>query len=456
MSGAPALLCTDWFAERYADRLAADAPRLELVALVGDGPVAGRRPGARRRLLLLRRLPSRPAPSRCSRPASRAPNLRWLHTFSAGTDHPIFGQFRDRGVRITTSSGANAAAHRPHRDALPARAQPRHPRPAARPGRPRVGRRGRSTTSTARRSASSAWARSRREVIRLAIALGMRPIGMRRAVLGDEPCETWTLDRLRRARRDRRRAGGRPAADRRHPRASSRPTVIDAMRPGAVFVNVGRGDLVDEPALVGGAADRAPRRRRARRVRRPNRCPADSPLWDLPNVIITPHNSANTGSSGVAAAEIFLANLARYVAGRAAAQRALTPVLSVRNRPDRADREGQDRDGVVDPRTPSLRSPSPTSPGTIWPIRATTPGRSPVPVTVLWAAKGGSGTTRRHRLARPLRARPTHCSSTSPATCRPPSASPSRPARASATGSPPTPRPPRSPTSPSTSTAPPA
>ena len=35
-----------------------------------------------------------------------------------------------------------------------------------------------------------------REIIRLAAALGMRPIGMRRAVLGDEPCETWTLDRL--------------------------------------------------------------------------------------------------------------------------------------------------------------------------------------------------------------------------------------------------------------------
>ena len=43
--------------------------------------------------------------------------------------------------------------------------------------------------------------------------------------------------------------------------------------------------------------------------------PADSPLWDLPNVIMTPHNSANTGSSGTAAAEIFLDNLARYVAG---------------------------------------------------------------------------------------------------------------------------------------------
>jgi phosphoglycerate dehydrogenase-like enzyme len=43
--------------------------------------------------------------------------------------------------------------------------------------------------------------------------------------------------------------------------------------------------------------------------------PADSPLWDLPNVIITPHNSANTPSSGEAANEIFLTNLAAYAKG---------------------------------------------------------------------------------------------------------------------------------------------
>jgi phosphoglycerate dehydrogenase-like enzyme len=37
-----------------------------------------------------------------------APNLRWLHTFSAGVDHPIFRMFLDRGVRLSNSSGAAA------------------------------------------------------------------------------------------------------------------------------------------------------------------------------------------------------------------------------------------------------------------------------------------------------------------------------------------------------------
>src|SRR6185436_18299481 len=38
----------------------------------------------------------------------KAGNLRWLHAFNAGSDHPVFGQVLDRGVRVTTSPGANA------------------------------------------------------------------------------------------------------------------------------------------------------------------------------------------------------------------------------------------------------------------------------------------------------------------------------------------------------------
>ena len=90
--------------------------------------------------------------------------------------------------------------------------------------------------------------------------------------------------------------------------------VIAAMKPGAVFVNVGRGDLVDEPALVealaagriGGAG---------LDVFATEPLPPESPLWDLPNVIITPHSSAYTAASIDGPVEIFLANLAAYVRG---------------------------------------------------------------------------------------------------------------------------------------------
>ena len=81
----------------------------------------------------------------------------------------------------------------------------------------------------------------------------MRPIGMRRAVLGDEPCETWTLDRLAElAAAVDVLAVALPLTD--DTRGIVSADVIAAMRPGAVFVNVGRGDLVDEPALVAALA----------------------------------------------------------------------------------------------------------------------------------------------------------------------------------------------------------
>ncbi|RFA08972.1 phosphoglycerate dehydrogenase [Subtercola boreus] len=68
--------------------------------------------------------------------------------------------------------------------------------------------------------------------------------------------------------------------------------LIDALKPGAVFVNVGRGATVDEPALID--ALRAGRLRAAAldvMVTEP--LPADSPLWTAPNLLLTPHAAGN-------------------------------------------------------------------------------------------------------------------------------------------------------------------
>jgi len=37
-----------------------------------------------------------------------APNVKWLHMFSAGTDNPIFAEIRRRGIRLTHSAGSSA------------------------------------------------------------------------------------------------------------------------------------------------------------------------------------------------------------------------------------------------------------------------------------------------------------------------------------------------------------
>lgn len=88
-----------------------------------------------------------------------------------------------------------------------------------------------------------------------------------------------------------------------------------ALKPGAVFVNIGRGTLVDEDALLAALHDG----RVAHAVLdvfRQEPLPADSPFWDEPDVRISPHSVANASNEYDKIASIFIANLARYAAGQ--------------------------------------------------------------------------------------------------------------------------------------------
>jgi phosphoglycerate dehydrogenase-like enzyme len=90
--------------------------------------------------------------------------------------------------------------------------------------------------------------------------------------------------------------------------------VLGAMRPHAVLVNVGRGALIDEDALISAAQEgRIGRAILDVFVQEP--LPAESPLWSTPNVVVTPHVSGPSTVDGVG--QYFLANLERYVAGEA-------------------------------------------------------------------------------------------------------------------------------------------
>jgi phosphoglycerate dehydrogenase-like enzyme len=86
------------------------------------------------------------------------------------------------------------------------------------------------------------------------------------------------------------------------------------MRSDAWLINIARGRIVDQGALIqalqegciGGAAldvfDEEP-------------LPPDSPLWEMPNVMVTPHNSWSTPHFKRREAELFLDNLERYLRG---------------------------------------------------------------------------------------------------------------------------------------------
>lgn len=87
-----------------------------------------------------------------------------------------------------------------------------------------------------------------------------------------------------------------------------------AMKPDALFINIGRGKLVDERALIT-ALDAGRPSHAVLDVTREEPLPADHPLWTHPKVTITPHDSPQTHATLLRADETFLANLARYVAG---------------------------------------------------------------------------------------------------------------------------------------------
>lgn len=88
-----------------------------------------------------------------------------------------------------------------------------------------------------------------------------------------------------------------------------------AMKPSARFVNVGRGALVDEEALLA-ALEAGSIAGAALDVFQREPLPADSPLWSAPNLIVSPHMSGDAEDYRTRVAEQFIDNLRRFAAGR--------------------------------------------------------------------------------------------------------------------------------------------
>jgi len=87
-----------------------------------------------------------------------------------------------------------------------------------------------------------------------------------------------------------------------------------AMKPGVVFINIARGVVVDEEALI-----EALRSGRigfaALDVFAVEPLPPDSPLWDMPNVLINPHSASTVFTENAKIADLFIRNLRCYLAG---------------------------------------------------------------------------------------------------------------------------------------------
>ncbi len=85
------------------------------------------------------------------------------------------------------------------------------------------------------------------------------------------------------------------------------------LKPGAVLVNVARGSLIDESALVA-ALEAGQLGAAVLDVTREEPLPANSPLWEAPNLYLSPHCSTAREGYDQALMELFCDNLERYMA----------------------------------------------------------------------------------------------------------------------------------------------
>jgi phosphoglycerate dehydrogenase-like enzyme len=245
---------------------------------------------------------------------TRSDSLRWLQSQAAGFDHPVFGDLVRRGVRLTASHIAGP----PIADFV-LRAALDHLQDAA--AWRAAAAEGRWEPHDFVEMGSTRWlviglGAIGGEIAVRARAFGAEVVGVRRAPTGEEPVDAMvTPDDVSELLPSANvvvlatpaNAGTVGLVDR---------AFLERMRSDALLVNIGRGALVDEDALLA-ALDAGRPAAAALDVTAVEPLPADHPLWSHPRVAITPHSSAQGDGRHERAAHLFAENLARYTAGEA-------------------------------------------------------------------------------------------------------------------------------------------
>ena len=239
-----------------------------------------------------------------------ATNLQWFHTFSAGVDSPFFIDLMKRGVRLSNSSGATSSPIA-QTAILYMLALSRNVRAWFHHQDKHEWQRHNLTELDGANLAVIGMGPIGEEIARLGVALNMNVEAIRRKATGTEPCATFGFDALDDVlgRADW-VAVALPLAD--ETRNLFNAERFARMKAGSHFINVGRGELVDEPALIealqsghlGGAA---------LDVFATEPLPEDSPLWDMSNVIITPHSSGASPKAGLRSEALFVDNLRQFL-----------------------------------------------------------------------------------------------------------------------------------------------
>jgi len=250
-----------------------------------------------------------------------AERLRWIQVTAAGVGHMLFPELVESEVVVTNGRGIHAVAMAEHtigvilafvRKLHLARDEQHRKRWTQRElwaDAPELGELSGRTLGLVGLGSVGA------EIAPRARALGLRVIAVRRRPQSDPaPAnEQWGPERLADllARADFVVLATALTAE---TRGLIGRRELERMKPGAILVNLGRGKLVDEDALIeflragriaGAALD----------VFREEPLPASSPLWEMPQVIVTPHVSGLGPRYWERAVDLFARNLRAWQAG---------------------------------------------------------------------------------------------------------------------------------------------
>ena len=241
------------------------------------------------------------------------PGVQWLQSGAAGYEHPIFQRVLDAGIRLSINDGSSIAIAEYVLAQVLA---------CFHPGAERLAAQERHAWSRLpfRELHASRWVilgygSIGRHVAARARAFGARIVGVRRTprpddralrvvgtdALADEVAEADVFVICAAANDDNAR-------------------IVDAallarMKPDAVLVNVARGSLLDEAALLA-ALDAGRPGTAVLDVFETEPLPGESPLWDHPRVRVTAHCSPFTEATGARGDAVFLEHLDAWLAGR--------------------------------------------------------------------------------------------------------------------------------------------
>jgi phosphoglycerate dehydrogenase-like enzyme len=252
----------------------------------------------------------------------QAPKLKWIHSTSAGIGQLTFPEIKDAGIMVTNASGVFSVPMAEHTIGL-------------------ILALARNFPDTTRQQDQKIWSQQLlwdkpqhlteingttlvivgfgsigREIAKRAAALEMKVIGVNRSGQGDlaGAQQIVSMEKVNEVL---------PEADfvvLCAPETAETKNLFDLkrfiqMKRGARLINLGRGSILDEAALVrslesghlGGAA---------LDVANVEPLPAESPLWTAPNLLITPHTSAISSHLWLRQTELLVKLLERWFDGR--------------------------------------------------------------------------------------------------------------------------------------------